>query len=76
LYDALLEGLEDEPISHADEALELVEDPVEALDVEDDLDRAVLDEEEERDPELDLGPRTCWPGSRTKRGPTIRFACT
>ena len=55
MYDALLDGLEDEPISRADETLDLVEDPVEALDVEDDLDRAVLDDDEEHDPELDLG---------------------
>ncbi len=31
-----------------------MEDPVEALDVEDDLDRAVLDDDEEHDPELDV----------------------
>jgi RNA polymerase primary sigma factor len=55
LYDALLEGIEDEPIPRADEALDLVDDPVEALDVDDDLDRAVLDDDEEHDPELDLG---------------------
>ena len=55
MYDALLEGLEDEPLPRADEALELVDDPVEALDVEDDLDRAVLDDDEEHDPELDVG---------------------
>ena len=55
MYDALLDGLEDEPICRAEETLELVEDPVEALDVEDDLDRAVLDDDEEHDPELDLG---------------------
>ena len=54
LYDALLDSLEDEPISRAEETLDLVEDPVEALDVEDDLDRAVLDDEEEHDPALDL----------------------
>ena len=55
MYDALLDSLEDEPITRADETLELVEDPVEGLDVEDDLDRAVLDDDEEHDPELDLG---------------------
>ncbi len=55
LYDALLDSLEDEPISRADEPLDLGEDPVEAIDVEeDDLDRAVLDDDEEHDPELDL----------------------
>ena len=54
MYDALLDGLEDEPISRAEETLELVEDPVEALDVEDDLDRAVLEDDEEHDPELDV----------------------
>jgi RNA polymerase primary sigma factor len=54
LYDALLEGLEDEPLPRADEALDLVDDPVEALDVEDDLDRAVLDDDEGHDPELDV----------------------
>lgn len=54
MYDALLDGLEDEPISRADETLDLVEDPVEALDVDDDLDRAVLEDDEEHDPELDV----------------------
>ena len=53
MYDALLDGLDDEPISRADETLDLVEDPVEGLDVEDDLDRAVLEDDEEHDPELD-----------------------
>jgi RNA polymerase primary sigma factor len=51
----MLESLEDEPICRAEEALDLTEDPVEGLDVEDDLDRAVLDDDEEHDPELDLG---------------------
>jgi RNA polymerase primary sigma factor len=55
LYDALLESLDDEPILRADEALDLTEDAVDGLDVEDDLDRAVLDDDEEHDPELDLG---------------------
>ena len=50
LYDALVDSLEDEPISRAEETL----DPVEALDGEDDSDRAILDEEE-YDRELDLG---------------------
>jgi RNA polymerase primary sigma factor len=54
LFDALLESLDEEPISRAEETLDLVEDPVEALDVEDDLDRAVLDDDEEHDPELDV----------------------
>ena len=54
MYDALLDSLEEEPISRAEETLDLVEDPVEALDVEDDLDRAVLDDDEEHDPELDV----------------------
>lgn len=54
MYDALLEGLEDESLPRVDDALDLVEDPVEALDVEDDLDRAVLDDDEEHDPELDV----------------------
>ena len=55
MYDALLDSLEDEPISRADETLDLGEDPVGVIDVEeDDLDRAVLDDDEEHDPELDL----------------------
>jgi RNA polymerase primary sigma factor len=54
LYDALLDGLDDDPISQAEETLELVEDPIETLDVEDDLDRAVLEDDEEHDPELDV----------------------
>ncbi len=55
MYDALMDGLEDEPICRPEDALELADDPVEALDEEDDLDRAVLDDDEEHDPELDLG---------------------
>ena len=55
MYDALLDSLEEEPISRADETLDLGEDPVGVIDVEeDDLDRAVLDDDEEHDPELDL----------------------
>ena len=54
MYDALLDGLEDEPMSRPDETLDLADDPVEALDVDDDLDRAVLDDDEEHDPELDV----------------------
>jgi RNA polymerase primary sigma factor len=55
LYDALLDGLEDDPVSRTEETLDLVEDPIEALDVdEDDLDRAVLEDDEEHDPELDV----------------------
>jgi hypothetical protein len=51
LYDALLDGLEDDPVSRTEETLDLVEDPIEALDVdEDDLDRAVLEDDEEHDP--------------------------
>ena len=55
MYDALLESLDDEPLSRADETLDLVDDPVEGLDVDDDLDHAVLEDDEEHDPELDLG---------------------
>jgi RNA polymerase primary sigma factor len=54
LYDALLDGLEDEPVCRPEEPLDLVDDPVEVLDVEDDLDRAVLDDDEEHDPELSV----------------------
>jgi RNA polymerase primary sigma factor len=54
LYDALLDGLEDESISRAEETLELVDEPVEVLEVEDDLDRVVLDDDEEHDPEPDM----------------------
>ncbi|MEN6367339.1 MAG: sigma-70 family RNA polymerase sigma factor [Thermoguttaceae bacterium] len=55
MYDALLDGLEDEPISRTEDTLDLPEDPVDTLGTEDDLDRAVLDDDEEHDPELDLG---------------------
>jgi RNA polymerase primary sigma factor len=55
LYDALLDGLEDEPLSRPDETLDLAEDPVEGLEVDDDLDDAVLEDDEEHDPELDAG---------------------
>ncbi len=54
MYDALLDSLEDDSISRADDTLDLTEDSAEGLDVEDDLDRAVLDDDEEHDPELDL----------------------
>jgi len=53
LYDVLLENLEDDSLPQADDALDLTDDAVEALDVEDDLDRAVLDDDEGHDPELD-----------------------
>jgi RNA polymerase primary sigma factor len=62
LYDVLLDSLEEEPISRTEETLELVEDPVEALDVEDDLDRAVLDDDEEHDPELDIAADDLFAG--------------
>ncbi len=55
MYDALLDGLEDEPACRPEETLSLVDDSTDALDVDDDLDRAVLDDDEEHDPELDLG---------------------
>lgn len=51
MYDSLLDGLDDEPISRTDEPLDLADDPVEALDVDDDLDCAVLEDDEEHDPE-------------------------
>jgi RNA polymerase primary sigma factor len=55
LYDALLDSLEDEPMARPEEAIDIGEDPVGVIDVEeDDLDRAVLDDDEEHDPELDL----------------------
>ncbi|MCE5269136.1 MAG: sigma-70 family RNA polymerase sigma factor [Planctomycetaceae bacterium] len=54
MYDALLDGLEDEPVSRPEEAIDLADDPVVDLDLDDDLDDAVLDDDEEHDPELDV----------------------
>ncbi len=53
MYDALLDGLEDEALSRADDPLDLADDVVDALD-EVDLDHAELTEEDGQDPDLDV----------------------
>jgi len=54
LYDPILDDLEDEPISRGEESIEeLADDPVAALEVDDDLDHPVSDDDV-HDPELDL----------------------
>ncbi len=53
MYDALLDSLDDESLDRTEDALELVEDPVEVLEADDDLDGVVLEDDEEHDPELD-----------------------
>jgi RNA polymerase primary sigma factor len=54
LYDVLLDGLEEEPIARAEEHLDLTDDPVEVLEMDDELDHVVLDDEEEHDPDADV----------------------
>ncbi|MEN6458016.1 MAG: sigma-70 family RNA polymerase sigma factor [Thermoguttaceae bacterium] len=54
MYDALLDGLEDEAVARPEDTLDLAEDPVEGLELDDDLDPAVLDDDEEHDSELDV----------------------
>ena len=54
MYDSILDGLEDEPISRTDEPLDLADDAVEALDVDEDLGCPVLEDEEEHDPEAEI----------------------
>ncbi len=57
MYDALLEGLDDESLPRPEDALELVEDAVDVLEDEADLDPSVLvEEDEEHDTELDVNP--------------------
>ena len=78
MYDALLDGLEDEPISRADETLDLGgrsgRGAGRRMTI---LDRAVLDDDEEHDPEVDLGADELLAGGRGRdRGPTIRCGCT
>ena len=64
MYDALLEDLDEEPISREGKTLDLDEEPVEALDLdESDLDGAVLDVDEEHDPEVDLGAEELLDGA-------------
>ena len=76
LYDALLDGLEDEPIARPEDALDLVDDDVDVLDDEEDLDVTVLEDDEEHDPELDVNADELLAEvEETNRGPTIRFAC-
>jgi RNA polymerase primary sigma factor len=54
LYDALLDGIDDESLARHDEALDLAEEVVDELEPEDDLDVTVLDEQDEQDAELAL----------------------
>ncbi len=57
MYDALLEGLDDEPLARPEDPLELAEDVVDALDEEVELDPSVLvDGDEDHEAELDVNP--------------------
>jgi RNA polymerase primary sigma factor len=54
LYDALLDSLDDDSLVRTEDTLDLVDDPVEALDADEDLDRVALEDDEEHDPDLDV----------------------
>jgi RNA polymerase primary sigma factor len=57
LYDALLEGIDDDALTRTEDPLELTEDPVDVLDDEVELDPSILvEEDEEHDPEIDINP--------------------
>ena len=57
MYDALLEGLDDDVVTRPEDPLELAEDVVDALDEEVELDPSVLvDGEEDHEAELDVNP--------------------
>jgi RNA polymerase primary sigma factor len=57
LYDALLEGLDDDSLVRPEDPLELAEDVVDALDDEVELDPSVLvDGEDDHEAELDVNP--------------------
>ncbi len=63
MYDALLEDLEDEPISREGKTLGLAEDTEQALDVDNGLNGAALDEKAEHDQEVDSGTDELLPGA-------------
>ena len=56
MYDALLDGLDDEPLARPEDPLELAEDVVDALDDDVELDPSVLVDEEDHEAELDVNP--------------------
>jgi RNA polymerase primary sigma factor len=57
LYDALLEGLDDEPLARPDDPLDLTEDVVDALEEDVELDPSVLvDSDEDPEADLDVNP--------------------
>ena len=57
MYDALLDGLDDEPLARPEDSLELAEDVVDALDEDVELDPSVLVEgDEDHEAELDVNP--------------------
>ncbi len=57
MYDALLEGLDDDSLARPEDPLELAEDVVDALDEEVELDPSVLvDGEEDHEADLDVNP--------------------
>jgi RNA polymerase primary sigma factor len=54
LYEALLDGIDDEPLARPEDTLDLVEDDVDVLDDDADLDVTVLEDEDDHDPDLDV----------------------
>src|SRR5512133_3836333 len=54
LYEALLDGIDDEPLARPEDALDLVDEEVDVLDEDADLDMTVLEDDEEHDPDLDV----------------------
>ena len=57
MYDALLEGLDDDAVARPEDPLELAEEVVDALDEDVELDPSVLvDGEEDHEVELDVNP--------------------
>ena len=54
LYEALLDGIDDEPLARPEDALELVDEDVDVLVDEADLDVTVLEDDDAHDPDLDV----------------------
>jgi RNA polymerase primary sigma factor len=56
LYDALLEGLDDDALVRPEDTLDLTDDVVDALDEDVELDPSVLVDEEDNEADLDVNP--------------------
>ena len=78
MYDALLDGLDDEALARPEDPLELAEDVVNALDEDVEIDPSVLiDGEEDHDVELDVSPEELLAEiEEAGLGRTIPCACT